>query len=82
MTNLFNYSLQHKVVPLAWKESHITSIYKGGAPDDPSSYWPIAVVPVVAKIVEKIVTTQLGMHLEQNILSLWEIHQGHPTVDS
>ena len=30
-TNLFNYSLQHKVVQLAWKESHITPIYKGGA---------------------------------------------------
>ena len=27
LTNLFNYSLQHKIVPLAWKESHITTIY-------------------------------------------------------
>ena len=26
LTNLFNYSLQHKVVPRAWKESHITPI--------------------------------------------------------
>ena len=30
LTNLFNYSLQHKVVPLAWKESHITPIYVTG----------------------------------------------------
>ena len=44
LTNLFNYSLQHKVVPLAWKESDITPIYKDGTPDDPSNYWPIAVV--------------------------------------
>ena len=53
LTNSFNYSLKHKVVPLAWKRSHITPVYKGGAPDDPSNYCPIAVVTVVAKILEK-----------------------------
>ena len=74
LTNLFNYSLQHKVVPLAWKRSHITPVYKGGAPDDPSNYRPIAVVPVVAKILEKIVATQLSMFLELN--NLLHPHQG------
>ena len=63
LTNLFNYSLQHKVVSLAWKESHITPIYKGGAPDDPSNYRPITVVPVVAKLLEKIVATQLAWYV-------------------
>ena len=29
LTNLFNYSLQHTVVPLAWKRSHITPVFKG-----------------------------------------------------
>ena len=42
LTNLFNYSLQHTVVPLAWKRSHITPVFKGGAPNDPSNYRPIA----------------------------------------
>ena len=51
LTDLFNYSLQHKVVPLAWKRSHITPVFKGGAPNDPSNYRPIAVVPVVTKIL-------------------------------
>ena len=68
LTNLFNYSLQHKVVPLAWKRSHITPIYKGGAPDDPSNYQPIAVLP------ENIVATQLSMFLELN--NLLHPHQG------
>ena len=74
LTNLFNYSLQHTVVPLAWKRSHITPLFKGGAPNDPSNYRPIAVVPVVAKILEKIVATQLGTYLEQN--NLLHPHQG------
>ena len=61
-------------MPLAWKRSHITPVYKGGVPDDPSNYRPIAVVPVVAKILEKIVTTQLSMFLELN--NLLHPHQG------
>ena len=58
-------------MPLAWKRSHITPVYKGGVPDDPSNYHPIAVVPVVAKILEKIVATQLSMYI-----NLLHPHQG------
>ena len=74
LTSLFNYSLQEKVVPTAWKRSHITPVHKGGASDDPSNYRPIAVVPVVAKVLEKIVSTQLSMYLERN--NLLHPHQG------
>ena len=54
--------------------SHITLVYKGSAPDDPSNYRPIAVVPVVAKILEKIVSTQLSMFLE--VTNLLHPYQG------
>ena len=58
MTSWFTHSLQKKVVPSAWKRSHITPMHKGGVHDDPSNYCPIVVVPVVAKIFEKIDTAQ------------------------
>ena len=61
-------------MPLAWKRSHITPVFKGGAPNDPSNYRPIAVVPVVAKILERIVATQLSVYLEWN--NLLHPHQG------
>jgi len=57
-----------KLVPSVWKRSHTTPVHKGGATDDSSNYHPIAVIPVVAKILEKIVSTQLSMYLEQNNL--------------
>ena len=60
-------------MPLAWKRSDITPVFKGGAPNDPSNHRPIAVVPVVAKILE-LLATQLGMHLKQN--NLLHPHQG------
>ena len=56
------------------KRSHITPVFKGGAPNDPSNYRPIAVVPVVAKILERIVATQLSVYLERN--NLLHPHQG------
>ena len=49
-------------------------MHKGGATDDPSSYCPIAVVPVVAKVMKKIFSTQLSVYLEQN--DFLHPHQG------
>jgi len=66
LTKLYNESLCSGIVPTEWKQSHITPVYKGGATDNPSNYRPIVVVSVVAKILEKIVATQLSNHLVSN----------------
>ena len=50
-------------MPSAWKRSHITSVHKGGATDNPSNYRPIAVIPVVAKVLKKVFSTQLSVYL-------------------
>ena len=64
-THLYNMSLHQGIVLQAWKQSHITPIHKGGPTDDPSNYRPISVVCMVAKILEKIVSTgQLSSYLE------------------
>ena len=74
LTDLFNISLSSGVFPSEWKRSHITPIQKGGPSDDPSNFRPISVVPVLAKILEKIVSIQLSSYLEQR--SLLHPHQG------
>jgi len=43
-----------------WKRSHITPVHEGGPTIDPGNFRPISVVPVLAKILEKIVSTQLS----------------------
>ena len=68
LTDLFNISLSSGVFPSEWKCSHITPIHKGGPSDDPSNFRPISVVPVLAKILEKIVSIQLSSYLEQRSL--------------
>ena len=74
LTDIFNCSLSSGQVPSEWKRSHITPIYKGGSPDDPSNFRPISVVPIIAKILEKIVSDQLSIYLEDN--HLLHPHQG------
>ena len=41
-------------------------IHKSGSVDEPSNFRPIPVVSVVAKILEKIVLTQLSSYLEDH----------------
>lgn len=74
LTSLYNQSLRDGVVPTSWKQSSITPIHKGGSHDDPSNYRPISVVPIVAKILEKIVSNELSSYLEEN--HLLHPHQG------
>ena len=74
LAHLYNLSLQQGIVPHAWKQSHITPVHKGGSTDDPSHYRPIAVVSVIAKVLEKIVATQLSSYLEEHWL--FNSHQG------
>ena len=68
LSRLFNQSLQSGVFPDEWKRCNVTPVHKGGAADNPSNFQPISVVPVVAKVLEKIVAAQLNAHLEEHKL--------------
>ena len=68
LTKIFNESLKSGNVPQAWKCSNVTPVHKSGSSDDPGNFRPISVVPVTAKILEKIVSTQLQSFLERNEL--------------
>ena len=64
LTKLYNKSLQTGVFPNEWKHCNVTPVHKGGASDIPGNYRPISVVPVVAKVLEKIVAHQLHSYFE------------------
>ena len=62
LTFLYKKSLQQGIVPQALS----SPIHKSGSVDEPSNFRPIPVVSVVAKILEKIVLTQLSSYLEDH----------------
>ena len=68
LTFLYNKSLESGLVPMAWKKSNVTPVHKGGKTDDPGNYRPISVVPIVAKVFEKMIASQLNIFLEHHHL--------------
>ena len=66
LTYLFNLSIKQKVFPNQWKAALVIPIPKSGDPKKVENYRPISLLPLPGKILEKLVHTQLSLHLENN----------------
>ena len=76
LTVLYSKSIQYGEIPLDWKKSHKTPVHKGGDPSDPGNFRTISVVPVVAKILEKLIVSQLRARGYLESHQLFHGHQG------
>ena len=59
LTALFRRICYTVTFPSSWKISRITPIYKKGARSDPINYRPIVVLPILSRIFELLLITQL-----------------------
>ena len=66
--NIVNACITRSEIPASWKHSIVNPIFKNGNPSDPSNFRPISVVPVIMKIVERLVQCQLYHYLSYNHL--------------
>ena len=66
--HIINLSLSSSTVPLIWKEIRIIPLFKSGDEHNSSNYRLILVLPVLSKILERSVHTQLTEYLEGNNL--------------
>lgn len=83
LTTIFNRSLSNGTFPDSWKTAKVFPIYKGNAKNDPNNYRPISVLPILAKVFEKIVFDQLYLYLtENNILTKFQsgFRSNHSTL--
>ena len=76
LTKLFNYSLKTGQIPRDWKAAHVTPVNKKGVKELAENYRPVSVLPIVAKVFEAIMHTQLFVYLQDNSLlhsisSIW-----------
>ena len=63
-----NLSIVSGKFPDQWKKAIVVPIFKSGDRDQVSNYRPISILPVLSKVLEKVVTEQLVEHLEANQL--------------
>ncbi len=68
LAHIFSLSLASDTFPKALKSTRIIPIYKAGDTTNCDNYRPISLVNAFSKILEKIVSTKLTQHLEQNNL--------------
>ena len=55
-------------VPTEWKLARVIPIFKKGKRQDVNNYWPISIIPTVAKVFEKIIYDQFFKYLNDNDL--------------
>ncbi|CAF4908207.1 unnamed protein product [Pieris macdunnoughi] len=75
LTSCLNELLRDGKFPDNLKIAKVSPIYKSGPRDDPGNYRPISVLPVMSKILERVVYTRLLDHLN-NINFLYEHQYG------
>ena len=56
-------------MPESWKRAVVTPLYKKGDSSDASSFRPVTNIPVICKIVEKVVHGQVSSFLDKNHLA-------------
>ena len=72
---VINVSLRTGIFPTDWKAARLTPIYKSGSTDNIENYHPISALPVLSKVLEQIVHSQLNDYLKANNL-LWKYQFG------
>ena len=85
LTHIINLSIETNTFPEIWKFAKIIPLLKSSSADPllPKSYRPIALLPILSKVLEKMVFSQLVTYLEQNNLIHPNLHgsrSGHSTA--
>ena len=73
VTHIVNLSIRQKEFPNSWKMAKVTPLLKKGDPLAPKNYRPVALLPILSKILEKAIFLQIVDYLDSNHL----IHPNH-----
>jgi retron-type reverse transcriptase len=62
---IFNQSLNQRCFPDSWKRANIAAVWKSkGSKSEPTNYRPISVLPVIARVFEKLIANQLYQYCD------------------
>ena len=68
MCSIFNQSIRSGIFPQEWKCAKVFPLFKEGNHSDLNIYRPISIVPIVAKVFERIIYDQVYGYLTENNL--------------
>ena len=73
LTHILNLSIATKVFPSAWKKSKVIPLHKKEDLLNPKNYRPVAIIPILSKVLERVIFNQMVAYLTDNSL----IHPNH-----
>ena len=73
ITHIINLSLTQGSFPSCWKYAKVIPLLKKGDPLSPKNYRPVALLPILSKILEKAVFNQIVEYLDREHL----LHPNH-----
>ena len=73
VTHIINLSIQTSTFPEDWKYSKIVPLYKKDDPLNAKNYRPVALIPVISKVLERVIFMQIVQYMESNNL----FHSSH-----
>ena len=76
LTHIINLSINTSTFPSLWKHAKVVPLLKSSTADNlqPKSYRPVALLPILSKVLEKVVFGQFVQYLEQNHLIHPNLH--------
>ena len=63
LTKVLNCSIQSGICPSVLKLARVTPVHKSGQVSDPYNFRPISVLPIISKLLERHICTQLMLYL-------------------
>ena len=73
LTNIINLSIRDSHFPSTWKRAKVVPLLKKGDRFDPKNYRPVALLPILSKVLERAVYLQLVEYLDNNQI----LHPNH-----
>ena len=66
VTQICNLSISSKVFPDKCKHAKLKLLFKKGITTEPKNYRPISLLPLISKIIEKVIHDQTQSYLDKN----------------
>ena len=66
ITHIINLSIRDASFPTSWKRSKVVPLLKKGDTLDPKNYRPVALLPILSKVLERAIFLQLIRYLDEN----------------
>lgn len=85
LTTIINFSLRTGKVPLSFKLSHISPLYKSGDVASAKNYRPVSLLPIISRILEYFVKKQITCFLDRMQLlppTQFAYRKNHSTEDA